>query len=79
MAETYGYDADGVRVSRTRAGVTTVYLGGAWEQDVQSGASTKTRAFVTLQGRCVCQAKSRPCDRRKLDHALIVAGAYLSP
>jgi len=55
VAETYGYDADGVRVSRTRAGVTTVYLGGAWEQDVQSGASTKTRAFVTLQGRAIAQ------------------------
>jgi len=35
--------------------VTTVYLGGAWEQDVQSGASTKTRAFVVLQGRAIAQ------------------------
>jgi len=42
-------------VSRARAGVTTVYLGGAWEQDVQSGASTKTRAFITLQGRAIAQ------------------------
>jgi YD repeat-containing protein len=50
VAEAYGYDADGQRVSRTRAGVTTVYLAGAWEQDVQSGVSTRTRAFVTLQG-----------------------------
>jgi len=55
VTEMYGYDADGARVSRARAGVTTVYLGGAWEQDVQSGASTKTRAFVTLQGRAIAQ------------------------
>jgi len=55
VTETYGYDADGGRVSRTRAGVTTVYLAGAWEQDVQSGASIKTRAFVTLQGRAIAQ------------------------
>jgi len=55
VTETYGYDADGVRVSRTRAGITMVYLAGAWEQDVQSGASTKTRAFIALQGRGIAQ------------------------
>jgi RHS repeat-associated protein len=35
--------------------VTTVYLAGGWEQDVQSGVSTKTRAFMTLQGRGIAQ------------------------
>ncbi len=45
-----------------------------------------TKAFLSemyyssaQEAECVCQAKSRPCDRRKLDHALIVAGAYLPP
>ena len=55
VTESYGYDADGARVSRARAGVTTVYLAGAWEQDVQGGASATTRAFVTLQGRAIAQ------------------------
>ncbi len=55
VTETYGYDADGTRISRARAGVTTVYLGKVWEQDVQSGASTKTRAFVMLQKRAIAQ------------------------
>ena len=55
VTETYGYDADGARVSRARAGVTTVSLAGAWEQDVQSGASTKTRAFMGLQGGTIAQ------------------------
>ena len=55
VTESYGYDADGARVSRARAGVTTTYLAGAWEQDVQGGASATTRAFVTLQGRMIAQ------------------------
>ena len=55
VTETYGYDADGGRVVRTRAGVTTVSLGGAWEQDVQAGAGTTTRAFVALQDRAIAQ------------------------
>jgi len=53
--QAYAYDANGGRVSRARAGVTTVYVAGAWEKDVQSGASTKTRAFITLQGRMIAQ------------------------
>ncbi len=55
VTETYGYDADGGRVSRARMGVTTVYLGGVWEQDVQAGAGTKTRAFIVLQGMGIAQ------------------------
>jgi len=55
VTETYGYDADGGRVSRARAGVTSVYLAGVWEQDIQSGASTKTRAFMVLQGCAIAQ------------------------
>jgi len=33
VTETYSYDADGARVKRTRAGVTTYYVGGSWEED----------------------------------------------
>ena len=33
VTETYTYDADGARVKRTRAGVTTYYVGGSWEED----------------------------------------------
>jgi RHS repeat-associated protein len=33
VPETYGYDADGERITRTSSGVTTVYLvGGLWEE-----------------------------------------------
>ena len=34
--ETYTYDADGQRVTRTAAGITTLYIGGIFEQDVPS-------------------------------------------
>ena len=37
VPETYGYDADGERITRTNSGVTTVYLGGLWEE-TSSGA-----------------------------------------
>ncbi len=32
VTETYSYDADGERITRTTGGVTTVYLAGLWEE-----------------------------------------------
>ncbi|MBK9943314.1 MAG: RHS repeat-associated core domain-containing protein [Kouleothrix sp.] len=32
VTETYAYDADGERISRTSAGTTTIYLQGSWEE-----------------------------------------------
>jgi RHS repeat-associated protein len=32
VTETYTYDGDGARVTRTRSGVTTTYLAGLWEE-----------------------------------------------
>ncbi len=63
-----------------------VYIGVHYPGDVLGGMFLGTLVALLLvmqlappMDRCVCQAKSRPCDRRKLDHALIVAGAYLPP
>jgi len=39
VTETYGYDADGERITRTNSSVTTVYLGGLWEET--SGGAVK--------------------------------------
>jgi len=49
---TYKYDADGERVTKTRAGVTTVYLEGVWEEELPSGT---TRQVYTLNGDEVAQ------------------------
>jgi len=46
VTETYAYDADGARVKRTRAGVTTYYVGGTWEED-SSGARKQYYLFGT--------------------------------
>lgn len=35
--------------------MTTIYAGGAWEEDFQSGASKETRAHITLQGMGIAQ------------------------
>ena len=51
VTETYTYDADGARATRTRAGVTTVYLGGLEERDL-GGA---TRTFYTFNGEVIAQ------------------------
>jgi len=48
VTETDQYDGDGNRVSRTRAGVTTTYGFGRWEQD---GATT--RKYYSFQGQVV--------------------------
>ena len=45
VTETYAYDADGQRVSRTRQGVTTFYLGGLWEEELPSGTTRSHYAF----------------------------------
>jgi RHS repeat-associated protein len=44
VTETYGYDADGERITRTTAGVTTVYLGGLWEE-TSAGAVKQYYSF----------------------------------
>jgi RHS repeat-associated protein len=51
--EQYNYDADGERVSRTHDGLTTFYLAGLLEADVQSGVVVATRTLYTLQGQVV--------------------------
>ncbi len=47
VTESYTYDADGELVTRTRGSTTTVYAGGRWEREVESGT---TRALYTLNG-----------------------------
>jgi len=44
VTETYDYDADGERITRTTGGVTTVYLGGRWEE-TSAGAVKKYYPF----------------------------------
>ncbi len=44
VTETYGYAADGERITRTTGGVTTVYLGGLWEE-TSAGAVKQYYAF----------------------------------
>lgn len=55
--ESYTYDADGERLTRTAGGVTTVYLGGLWEEEIQTGV---TRTLYSLQGQVVAQRTSSP-------------------
>ncbi|WP_029215377.1 hypothetical protein [Kallotenue papyrolyticum] len=45
--ETYTYDADGERLTRTAGGVTTVYVGGLYEEDLQTGV---TRTLYPFNG-----------------------------
>jgi RHS repeat-associated protein len=49
VTETYGYNADSLRVKKVRSGVTTIYLEGLWEQT----SSGTTRRFYTLNGQVV--------------------------
>jgi RHS repeat-associated protein/uncharacterized repeat protein (TIGR01451 family) len=53
--ETYTYDANGERLTRTVNGVTTVYLAGIWEEEIQTGV---TRSHYALQGKVVAQRSS---------------------
>jgi RHS repeat-associated protein len=50
VQEDYAYDADGMRVSRTRGTVTTLYLGGLVEQE-----GTTTRTLYTFGGQVIAQ------------------------
>lgn len=57
VTEGYGYDTEGQRVTRQRAipqpnGVTTVYVGGIWEEDAPSGT---TRSLYQFNGKVVAQ------------------------
>jgi RHS repeat-associated protein len=49
VTETYGYNADSLRVKKVRSGVTTIYLEGLWEQT----SSGTTRRFYSLNGQVV--------------------------
>ena len=49
VTESYSYDADGERVTKTRGGVTTIYLEGVWEEAL-GGAST---SYYLLNGQAV--------------------------
>ncbi|WP_029215379.1 RHS repeat-associated core domain-containing protein [Kallotenue papyrolyticum] len=53
--ETYTYDADGERLTRTAGGVTTVYVGGLYEEDLQTGV---TRSLYQFNGQIVAQRSS---------------------
>lgn len=55
--ESYTYDADGERLTRTVNGVTTVYLSGVWEEEIQTGLSY---SHYSLQGRAVAQRTNTP-------------------
>ena len=52
-SEQYSYDADNERLSRTHDGLTTYYLAGVLEADVQSGVVVATRTLYPLQGQVV--------------------------
>jgi RHS repeat-associated protein len=49
VAETYGYNADSLRVKKVRSGVTTIYLDGLWEKT----SNGTERKFYTLNGQVV--------------------------
>ncbi|HEX6290957.1 MAG TPA: hypothetical protein VFZ66_17360, partial [Herpetosiphonaceae bacterium] len=55
--ETYTYDADGERLTRSAGGVTTVYLAGLYEEEIETGIS---RSHYTLDGKVVAQRSRRP-------------------
>ena len=52
VTETYTYDADGRRATRSAGGITTLYLGGSYEVDTPTGV---TRAQYSFGGRVVAQ------------------------
>lgn len=52
VTETYGYDAEGNCVVRTRSGLTTLYVGGLLEEDLETGT---TRTLVQVAGQVVAQ------------------------
>ncbi len=49
-AETYNYDADGERIMRLHNGVTTYYIGGVLELDVQGGVTVGWRVLYSFSG-----------------------------
>ena len=52
VTESYAYNADGARVTRTRGSVTTVYLGGLLEEDI---APSATRTHYLFHGQMIAQ------------------------
>ncbi|MBA3945260.1 MAG: RHS repeat-associated core domain-containing protein [Herpetosiphonaceae bacterium] len=52
VQETYTYDADGERISRTRNGITTAYMGGLLEADLGQGV---IRTLYVFNGQVVAQ------------------------
>ena len=59
MTETYTYDADGERVTRTRNGTTTVYLAGLYEEDLPSGT---VRLHYGFNGQVIAQRTKTTTD-----------------
>ena len=55
ITENYTYDADGERVSRVNGSLTTIYLGGIWEEPVASGVSGIPRLHYTFNGQVIAQ------------------------
>lgn len=53
--ETYTYDADGNRLTRTANGTTTVYVGGVYEADVSGTTTVWTRVQYGFGGGVVAQ------------------------
>ncbi len=54
--ETYTYDADGSRVSRVAGGITTLYFGGVFEQEKETGT---TRSQYTFGGGVIAQRETK--------------------
>ncbi|MHB8648155.1 MAG: hypothetical protein ACYDAR_20430, partial [Thermomicrobiales bacterium] len=55
VTETYTYDAAGQRVSRVAQGVTTLFFGGLWERENETGT---TRALYLLNGQVIAQRET---------------------
>ncbi len=68
VTETYGYDADGERITRATGGVITVYLGGLWEE-TSSGAvkqyySKSTVVVKSYQNVYISHMRKPATDKR---------------
>jgi RHS repeat-associated protein len=56
LTESYTYDADGARASRVSSGITTLYFGGIWEQEKETGT---TRAQYAFGGGVIAQRETK--------------------
>jgi RHS repeat-associated protein len=65
VTESYTYDADGERVTRTRSGVTTLYLEGLWEHDV---GTSREQVYHTFNGATVVAREASDVTYLHADH-----------